>query len=191
MRHNIFARAGIVIAMIATTASLVRTSNAQCQKGPASYKFEWHTDRPGGDYRTFTQPSPCPASGPCFDTREPDCKSACLRDGRCLAYTWVMPASNRGDAACWLKDTLTPAISNSMTNTGVMFEYDTDRAGSDYAVYWATYPGDCEDICTGDANCYAWTWQRSNHYCWLKNSVPGASHNTDTISGYQEYICVY
>src|SRR5688572_19071267 len=72
-------------------------------------------------------------------------------------------------------------IANS--KPGPYTELDTDRPGRDYKNFELDSNFNiCESICTREAACLAWTWvkpgvQGQKARCWLKNSVPAASHN--------------
>jgi hypothetical protein len=56
--------------------------------------MEWGYDRPGLDYSSFQQPVDNPAN----------CQSACQRDPRCRAWTYVRPYTIQGPyPRCWLK----------------------------------------------------------------------------------------
>lgn len=52
------------------------------------------TDRPGSDYRSFSQ-SRADAGA---------CASACERDRRCRSWTWVRPGVQGRQSTCWLKN---------------------------------------------------------------------------------------
>jgi hypothetical protein len=191
---NVFRKLGIAIAAIGMFASSAGTSYANdCVKVEATdgYSYQWYTDRYGSDYSSFSIPSQCaPSATICLDLRENDCYTACHSDDACLAWTYLKPSSVHADAYCWLKNAAPNATYNSTTDTGTKFEYNTDRAGSDIGTVTTSTAAACSRACTSNDNCWAWTWARSTNVCWLKNSIPGTSSNTDTISGYQKWSCI-
>ena len=60
----------------------------------ARHSFVPGVDRLGGDYRRFGLENPSPAL----------CRSACLGDTRCRAWTFVKPGIQASRAQCYLKD---------------------------------------------------------------------------------------
>ena len=60
----------------------------------ARHSFVPGVDRLGGDYRRFDLENPSPAL----------CRSACLDDTRCRAWTFVKPGVQASNARCYLKD---------------------------------------------------------------------------------------
>ena len=68
-------------------------------------------------------------------------------------------------------------------------EYNTNRWGSDYRNFELdSGPAACQDACMREAACRSFTWvkpgvQGRRAHCWLKDSVPGPSRNTDCTSG--------
>lgn len=146
---------------------------------------EANTDRMGGDYRRIEA---CPNLEACH--------SACVAEKECDAFTYVKSAHH-----CWLKrgtppgptpnnDTVSgvkkraPAGGGCVTLGGVTCEPDTDRMGADYRRIEAAPSVEfCQEQCIGDAKCAAFTFVKSARHCWLKDGVPGASPNADTVSG--------
>jgi hypothetical protein len=67
-------------------------------------------DRPGNDLR------------PGFDLLRADpglCRSACLDDPDCKAYTYVLPGYQGPEARCWLKSAIPAAVKNDCCISGV------------------------------------------------------------------------
>lgn len=61
--------------------------------------IEMSTDRPGGDYRSFTLPS---------TTDGEACKAACEGDDKCRAWTYARPVYTGPSARCFLKNQIKP-----------------------------------------------------------------------------------
>ncbi len=156
----------------------------------SSFSWEPNTDRAGSDYRNFNLASPRPE----------DCRDACYGDPHCRAWTYVRPGVQGPQARCWLKSHVPAARHDTCCISGVKtggvpgpgsgFEYNTDRAGSDYRNFnlASPRPEDCRDACYGDPHCRAWTYVRPGVQgpqarCWLKSHVPAARHDTCCISG--------
>ena len=68
-------------------------------------------------------------------------------------------------------------------------EYGVNRAGSDYRAFELDAgAAACEQACVADGACNAFTWvkpgvQGARARCWLKNRVPGASRDSNCVSG--------
>jgi hypothetical protein len=69
------------------------------------------TDRPGSDYTSFTIPP--------FTGGAPDCESACTRDARCRAWTFVRAGGPAGGGQCYLKERVPAANPNTCCISGV------------------------------------------------------------------------
>jgi hypothetical protein len=66
-----------------------------------------NTDRPGSDYNNFE------VGG------TPDqCRTPCMKDARCQAWTFVKPGIQGRRAHCWLKDSVPQAVSNPCCTSG-------------------------------------------------------------------------
>lgn len=65
----------------------------------------------------------------------------------------------------------------------VTLEQNVDYGGSDYLRETTSNEYACQDLCWQDSRCTAFTFDRSNNDCWLKNSVPGASGCDVCVSG--------
>lgn len=69
------------------------------------------------------------------------------------------------------------------------FRPNTDRPGSDYTSFDINgQPVDCQNACTNDARCRAWTWvkpgvQGPKARCWLKTAEPREIANNCCFSG--------
>ena len=71
---------------------------------------EVNTDRPGLDYKSFNLPYP--------DYRL--CQSACKKDPKCMAWTYVKPYTIQGPyARCWLKNAIPHPVKRSCCVSGI------------------------------------------------------------------------
>jgi len=147
--------------------------------------MEANTDRMGADYRRIEA---CP--------NVEACHSACLADSKCDAFTFVKSVHH-----CYLKggtppgptpnnDTVSgvkmraPEGGSCVTVNGVTCEPNVDRMGADYQRIEAAPSVEfCQQKCIADEKCAAFTYVKSVRHCWLKNGVPGANPNNDTVSG--------
>jgi len=76
---------------------------------PPAAGLEVNIDRPGWDIQNFDLPAP-----------QPDlCRDACMRDGRCRAFTYVNPGVQGPHPRCWLKGGVPNAVPNSCCVSGV------------------------------------------------------------------------
>ena len=83
------------------------------------------------------------------------------------------------------------ALLTPVTWAQVGFEWDINRQGQDYRNFdlFAADPRLCQDACTAEARCKAWTYvkpntiQGPNPRCWLKHTVPPATRNNCCVSG--------
>lgn len=81
--------------------------------------MEENTDRPGADYSSFTITSRDPGA----------CKSACLDDNRCSAWTYVRPGVQGETARCYLKNQIPAAVASNCCISGARA---TDQAAAPY-----------------------------------------------------------
>ena len=72
-------------------------------------RFEPNVDRPGYDYQSFDLPQPRPDL----------CREACMRQGRCRAFTYVNPGVQAPGARCWLKTSVPQPVPSSCCISGV------------------------------------------------------------------------
>ncbi|HXJ19864.1 MAG TPA: PAN domain-containing protein [Polyangia bacterium] len=79
------------------------------QPQPQPRAFERGVNRRGMDYRNFDLPSPNPEL----------CWNECLREPRCLAYTYVHPGVQGPAPRCWLKDGVPNPTPESCCVSGV------------------------------------------------------------------------
>jgi len=144
---------------------------------------EYSVNRPGGDYTKIA------AQG------YEECKHACEIDSRCNAFTWVKPGIQAPTGVCWLKDVVTPGVTDTnmvsgfvpgapgatvkggklssvfkMASQAAVFtvEEQVNRPGGDYA----GFPVDgghekCQEACAKDPKCKCYTWAK-----------PGVAGNT-------------
>ncbi len=73
-------------------------------------EFEPNTDRPGGDFRNLFLDAPDPNL----------CRTECVRDDRCRAWTYVNPGVQGRQAKCWLKNRVPAARANRNCTSGVL-----------------------------------------------------------------------
>lgn len=126
---------------------------------------EQGSDRRGRDYTDFR------AAG------LTECKSACLNDRRCQAYSFSRP-----DSRCWLKDAV-PAASSSRDHVSGVKESGSgggptagfevregfDQLGNDFARVAASDAGLCQARCEQNVRCRAFTYDRRESLCYLKD----------------------
>lgn len=148
-------------------------------------------DRPGGNYQNFSVKSGDPAA----------CAARCEREGRCRAWSFAFPTSERG-AICSLKSQVPPRVKHGCCVSGVRGagviaprdprrEYGIDRVGGDYrSVEVAADPTGrtCLAACEADGRCRAWTYVRPGYFgsaarCYLKDRVRPPRHKPCCISG--------
>ncbi len=141
-------------------------------------------DRRGDDYTNFGARSLS------------DCKSACRRDGRCLAYSFSVR-----DGRCWLKSRVNSPHLNRDMITGykssgsggggsggrLTEEWGYDRRGNDYTSFRADGLGDCQSACRRDGRCRAYTFDTRNRACYLKDRVNSGQADSGMVTGYKEY----
>jgi len=155
--------------------------------------LEVNVNRRGGDIANFDLP----------EARPHLCKEACMRDSRCLAFTYVNPGVQGPRPRCWLKDTVPPPVADGCCTSGVKgegrfvapvagspFEPNVDRPGYDFQNFDLPQarPELCRDACMREGQCRAFTYvnpgfQGPNPRCWLKTSVPQANPSNCCISG--------
>lgn len=132
------------------------------------HDIEYGMDRPGGDY----------ASMPIASNF--GCRSACLSDGRCLAWTW-------SSGTCHLKEVIPNFEPKANTNSGliasrrgdgVFSQPGWDRLGADYSIFTVDKHGDCTQKCSEDARCRAFATREETggtFTCFLKEWVPNVT----------------
>lgn len=128
---------------------------------------EQGTDRRGRDYTDFRA----------AELRE--CQSACLNDRRCQAYSF-----QRRESRCWLKDAAPSATASRDHVSGVKestgggnggqngsFEVREgfDQLGGDFARVAAADAGLCQARCAANPRCRAFTYDRRDGLCYLKD----------------------
>lgn len=77
--------------------------------GSAATGWRVNINLPGGDYRSFDIAASSPSR----------CKSACDKESRCLAWTFVKPGEPGGMGTCWLKDSVPEATQEDCCISGV------------------------------------------------------------------------
>jgi hypothetical protein len=149
-------------------------------------------DRPGGDYASSQVRSADPAQ----------CAARCERDSRCRAWAFSYPATENGNAMCWLKSRVTPRVAVPCCVSGVrgagvieprssVIEFAIDRVGGDYRSF--ELPPDptgrsCQTACQGETRCRAWTYARQGYsapsaLCFLKDRITRPQRKPCCISG--------
>ncbi|MCI5208382.1 MAG: apple domain-containing protein, partial [Candidatus Electrothrix sp. ATG2] len=92
--------------------------------------MEFGVDRPGGDYKNFN-----------LSVNDPNaCRSACMSEPACRAWTFVRPGHQGPTPRCWLKNIVPPPQNAACCVSGVKqtpppppsIEYGIDRPGMDY-----------------------------------------------------------
>ncbi len=169
--------------------------------------FEYQVDRPGSDYSSFDIPTIY------LDESAQKCDAACRREGKCRAWTLINSGLLKPTARCWLKDNVPMPVRATLAISGVvrplgaspisaapampsaaprnpLFEYDTDRQGSDYLSFDLPVenPELCFARCRDDNQCQAWTYvkpgvQGPSARCWLKKQTPNPAPHNCCISG--------
>jgi hypothetical protein len=71
--------------------------------------FEYDTDRPGSDYRSFDLTGPDPRL----------CAAQCMQEAECAAWTYVKPGVQGPSPRCWLKDRVPQAVAAEFAVSGV------------------------------------------------------------------------
>ncbi len=169
-----FKKSIIVVTVLATYCVMLAPVNA----------MEYGIDRPGGDYKNFN-----------LETSDPNhCRSACMGEAGCKAWTFVRPGHQGPTARCWLKNTVpvsknAPCCVSGVKQVTSTIEYGIDRPGMDYNNFnIKNDPLICQNRCIAEANCRAWTFVRPGHQgpkarCWLKTTVPAAKNAPCCVSG--------
>ena len=96
----------LLILFILISTVLCSTSFLFAQ--PNEPQLEHGVDRLGGDFRDFNLQSANPMS----------CRSACLNDNKCRAWTYVKPGHQGPNARCWLKIVAPTPQSNPCCTSG-------------------------------------------------------------------------
>jgi hypothetical protein len=141
-------------------------------------------DRRGGDIDSFRT------------RRLEECKSACRRDDRCVAYSYLV-----GRQECYLKNRVYPMQPSRDAVTGVKAgngwpggggeagnlteERGYDRRGNDYTHFRVRGVSECKRSCAGEDRCRAYTFDTRSSECWLKDRVNSASSNGAMVTGYK------
>lgn len=149
-------------------------------------------DRPGGDYTSFQVRNGDPAV----------CAARCEREGKCRAWAFSYPRTDRQPATCWLKNSVPPRVERECCISGVRgagvierrvgeIEFSTDRFGGDYRYF--EVPNDavgevCKAACEKDNRCRAWTYVRKGYIstaprCYLKDHIKRPRRKPCCISG--------
>lgn len=146
---------------------------------PSGITEERGYDREGGDYESIRTSS------------LGECQAACLRDSRCLAYSF-----SSLQARCWLKDRVPPSRPDREKVTGVRSgapggghgeslteEWDSDRRGGDYRSFRTDRLSLCQDACRDESRCRAYTFDSREAVCYLKDRVGPAFGISGRVTG--------
>lgn len=160
---------------------------------PAAGRAQGLSEEPGydrrrGDYDHF------------LTRRLEECKTACRRDDRCAAYSYLSGAQE-----CWLKNRVYALQPARGAVTGVKAggdgpgrpgggggrfdnlteERGYDRRGNDYTRLRVRGLDDCKRSCAREDRCRAYTFDTRSSECWLKDRVNSASSNGAMVTGYK------
>ncbi len=156
---------------------------------PGELTEERGFDRKGDDYNSFRSRGLS------------DCKRACAREDRCRAYTFDTRAE-----ICYLKSRINSKKYDSRMVTGYKEDEDHhgddgydddggygdvrlteergyDRRGADYRRFDAYSVDRCKRACAEDDRCLAYTFDRRDDRCYLKDEVREAERNRDMVTG--------
>ena len=154
---------------------------------PSDLTEEWGFDRKGDDFDTFRA------------RNLRDCKRVCSREDRCRAYTY-----DTRSEICYLKSRINSKKYNSRMVTGYKEDDDShgdggygdghgdervteergyDRRGADYRRFDAYSVERCKRACAEDDRCRAYTFDRRDDRCYLKDEVREAERNRDMVTG--------
>jgi hypothetical protein len=180
MRKIPLALAGL-LATLAAFTFLIPVRPATAQELSEEYGF----DHPGGDYNSFQTST---LSG---------CKSACRRDRRCQAYTYLSRKQE-----CYLKEQVGPTGRSNDAVTGVKEgygegggrgnggrgghlteEWGYDRSGNDYRSFDVRTMGECKRACGEDRRCQAYTFLTRTTTCYLKDRAGYPQRQNGAVTG--------
>ena len=152
-------------------------------------------NRPGSDLR-FVELSPLPPGEPTFIGPRELCEPLCIRTRGCQSWTYVKANIQGPKERCWLKTGIPNAVSDPNTVSGVIqqsVERSTNRFGGDYKSFDIEDSqagiANCRQACLGEPfRCRSWTWVRPGVQgprakCWLKEKIPFANVDPNTVSG--------
>lgn len=145
--------------------------------GGGRFDIEYGYDQPGGDYRNLRA-----------DSLE-QCEDACSAEGRCQAFTF-----NTEDRRCYLKDSERQRVRRRDTVTGtkrgggsggsgLSERSGYNLEGGDYTRVRLDTLDQCQDACSRDRQCAAYTWITSDRMCYLKDRVTNYTPRRDAVSG--------
>jgi hypothetical protein len=174
-------RSGVVMRVLGVVALLTLCSTWGWAQ------FEPNTDRYGMDIRDFDVPS---NSKLCYD--------ACVKDGRCRAFTFKKAPDNHSPAHCWLKYGVPAPRHDECCVSGVVrpaepprpanFEPNTNRFGSDIRDFdVAANSLLCYNACRDEQSCRSFTYMKPRNggsaHCWIKSGIPVAKYDLCCVSG--------
>jgi len=154
---------------------------------------ENNTDRFGSDLRKIYLKK---------NAKARQCRTACDKDKRCMAWTFMKPQYSRDETqtSCYLKYNLAKPEHNPCCISGTKRQTITNMAKMEAGIDYfgaglrkfkalSNDPLECIAACSKDKQCKAWTFgkiipqERPVAMCWLKAAVPGAKENSSTVSG--------
>jgi hypothetical protein len=148
---------------------------------PSGITEERGYDREGGDFQSIRTSS------------LGECQAACLRDPRCLAYSFSSLQER-----CWLKDRVPPSRPDREKVTGVRSdpgggpgagslteEWNSDRRGGDYRDFRTDRLSLCQEACRDESRCRAYTFDPREGVCYLKDRVGPPFSISGRVTGYK------
>jgi hypothetical protein len=95
-----------VISILPVLILLAVTGMADDQRGTYVESPVADTDRPGNDYKVF------------YTNNEWDCHEACANDPKCITWTFVKPGYQGPKGRCYLKNAVSPEVTNKCCMSG-------------------------------------------------------------------------
>lgn len=78
------------------------------------------------------------------------------------------------------------ALPTALSAQRLSEERGYDRRGNDYRSFHARGLGDCQDACTREGRCRAYTFDTRNGDCYLKDRVNSGERNGVMVTGYKD-----
>jgi hypothetical protein len=175
--------AGIVVGLTLTVAAGSACGQVQ--------DMEIAVKRPGGDYKTF----PIAADDPNI------CREACLREAKCVAWTFVQAGPKGESARCELKSSVPEPIKDGCCVAGLKGEpvklvtqalsfVGFKLVGKDLRTLSLDKadPALCQKACDQESKCVAWTLTQGGDKgavatCFLKAERKGRERDDASVSG--------
>jgi PAN domain len=167
---------GITLVVLVVAAALSLSAWAQ------TMTREPGTNRRGNDYTNFSV------------GQIADCEQACVRDGRCRAFTF-----DARSGVCFLKDRVPGAAVSPGSTSGVKQdagpgpgwrdlteERGIDYHGGDYASVRVRALGECQERCRRDGRCASYSFDVRAVVCYLKDRIGDRRRDGDKIGGVKQ-----